>query len=125
MSTWTAEELDTIGRADELQIASRRADGTLRGYVIIWAVRVGEDLFVRSAHGGDNPWYRRAMAGGVGRIRAGGIEKDVTFESADGLDQAAIDSAYHAKYDQYGPRIVGPVVGPETYAVTIRLVPVE
>jgi hypothetical protein len=31
--------------------------------------------------------------------------------------------AYHAKYDRYGPGIVGSVVGPEAYAVTIRLVP--
>jgi len=30
MTTWTSEELDTIGRADELQIAPLRGDGTLR-----------------------------------------------------------------------------------------------
>jgi hypothetical protein len=33
-----------------------------------------------------------------------------------------IDAAYHAKYDRYGPQIVGTVVGPEAEAVTIRLV---
>ena len=32
-------------------------------------------------------------------------------------------AAYHAKYDRYGPRIVGSVVGPNAEAVTIRLVP--
>ena len=32
-------------------------------------------------------------------------------------------AAYHAKYDRYGSRIVGSVVGPDVEAVTIRLVP--
>jgi hypothetical protein len=34
-----------------------------------------------------------------------------------------IDAAYHAKYDQYGPKIVGTVVGPDAATVTIKLVP--
>ena len=44
MTTWTSDELDRIGSADELRIASPRADGTLRPYVPIWVVRVGDDL---------------------------------------------------------------------------------
>ena len=51
MTAWTADELDRIGRADELRIASRRADGSLRPYVTIWTVRSGDDIYVRSAHG--------------------------------------------------------------------------
>ena len=35
---------------------------------------------------------------------------------------AAIDAAYHSKYDRYGPRIVGSVVGSDAEAVTIKLV---
>ena len=35
----------------------------------------------------------------------------------------AIDAAYHAKYDRYGPAIVGSVVGDKPVPVTIRLVP--
>lgn len=35
MATWSNGELDTIGRADELQIAPRRRDGTLREPVTI------------------------------------------------------------------------------------------
>jgi threonine dehydrogenase-like Zn-dependent dehydrogenase len=34
-----------------------------------------------------------------------------------------VDAAYHAKYDRYGPRIVGSVTGPDAYPVTVRLVP--
>jgi hypothetical protein len=123
MSTWTSDELSRIGAAEELQLASQRRDGTLRPYVTMWVVRAGDNLYVRSAFGPDNPWFRRAKASGTGRIRAGGLERDVTFaEPAPGV-HAAIDVAYHSKYDRYGPRIVGTVVGPDAEAVTIRLVP--
>jgi hypothetical protein len=125
MTTWTDAELEPIGAADELDLASQRADGTLRPYVTMWMVRVGDDLYVRSAYGADNPWYRRAKASGVGRIRAGGVERDVSFDDADPAVHAAVDAAYHAKYDRYGAKIVNTVVGPQTEAVTIRLVPRE
>jgi hypothetical protein len=123
MTAWTDEELGRIGEAQELQLTSERPDGTLRPYVTMWVVRVEEQLYVRSAHGADNPWFRRAKASGVGRIRAGGVERDVTFaDHAPDVD-AGIDAAYHAKYDRYGPEIVGTVVGSRAHAVTIRLVP--
>ena len=89
----------------------------------MWVVRAGDDLYIRSAHGPTNPWFRRAKASGAGRIRAGGLERDVTFAEAAPDVHAALDAAYHAKYDQYGPRIVGSVVGPAAAAVTITLVP--
>jgi hypothetical protein len=123
MTAWTADELDRVGRAEELKVSSVRPDGSLRPFVTIWAVRVGDDLYIRSAYGANNGWYRRATASGTGRIRAGGVERDVTFADADPDVHAAIDEAYHAKYDRYGPAIVGTVVGPQAAEVTVRLVP--
>ena len=123
MTAWTSDELDRIQAAEELQLASVRSDGSLRPYVTMWVVRVGDDAYVRSAYGPANPWYRRAKSSGVGRIRAGGGERDVSFDEAESGVHAAIDAAYHAKYDRYGPRIVGSVVGPQAEALTIRLVP--
>ena len=123
MSTWTSDELGRIGAAEELQLASLRRDSTLGPYVTMWVVRAGDDIYVRSAYGPDNPWYRRAKTSGAGRIRAGGLERDVTFAEADPSAHVDIDAAYHAKYDQYGPAIVGSVVGPDAEAVTIKLVP--
>jgi hypothetical protein len=123
VTSWTEDELDRIGAAEELGLASLRRDGTPRQYVTMWVVRDGDDLYVRSAYGPDSPWFRRAKASGAGRIRAGGLERDVTFaEPAPGV-HAAIDAAYHSKYDRYGPRIVSSVVGPDAEAVTIKLVP--
>ena len=80
-------------------------------------------LYVRSAYGPTSTWFRRALRHGRGRIRAGGVEHDVSFEhlTSAGSVHAAIDAAFHAKYDRYGPRIVGSVVGPAAAEVTLRL----
>ena len=78
---------------------------------------------MRSAYGPDNPWYRRATTSGADRIRAGGIERDVSFAQAPAKALDDIDAAYHAKYDRYGPQIVGSVTGPDAHRVTVRLVP--
>jgi hypothetical protein len=123
MPTWNDDELNRIGGAEELQISSYRADGTLRPYVTIWVVRDGDDLYVRSAYGAGNGWFRRARAGGTGRIRAGGVERDVTFADAGPGAHGGIDHAYHRKYDRYGPKIVGSVVGADAAPLTIRLIP--
>jgi hypothetical protein len=77
MTAWTSDELTRIGGAEELQLASVRPDGTLRPYVTMWAVRTGDDLYVRSAYGPTNPWFRRAKASGAGRIRAAVTHKTI------------------------------------------------
>ena len=123
MTIWTEEELSRIGDATELHLASERPDGTMRPYVTMWVVRAGDDLYVRSAYGPDIPWYRGARSSRAGRIRAGGLEREVHFAETAPEVHAAIDAAYHAKYDRYGPEIVGTVVGPQAHDVTIRLVP--
>jgi hypothetical protein len=124
MSAWTNEELDGIGVADELRLASRRPDGSIRPYVTIWAVRVGDEIFVRSAYGYDNPWFQRALRAGEGRIRAGGVERDVAFEQPGPEAADAVTAAYHAKYDSHGRAVVGTVVSADAVRSTLRLLPV-
>ena len=121
MATWTPQELDRVGQAEELQLATRRRQGGLSRYVTMWVVRAGDGLYVRSAGGPNRPWYQRARTAGTGRTRAGGVEHDVTFGPADAAVQGDIDAAYHAKYDRYGAGIVGHVTGPDAHAVTVRL----
>jgi hypothetical protein len=120
-TSWTSDELATIGRAEELQLASLHDDGTLGPYVMIWVVRAGDELYVRSARGPDNGWYVRALHAGAGRIRVGGLERDVVFAEPGAHVHAGIDAPYHAKYDRYGPAIVGSVIGEKATEVTIRL----
>jgi hypothetical protein len=123
VTVWTADELARVGGATEIEVSSRRPDGSLRPYVTIWVVRSGDDLYVRSAYGPDNGWYRRAKASGKGRIRAGGLERDVAFEEPGPSVDADLHASYHTKYDQYGARMVGTVVSTEAARATLRLVP--
>ena len=123
MADWTPEELMRVGDAEELDIAARRPDGSLRPFVTIWVVRAGADLYVRSVKGREGAWYQGAVATGNGRIRAGGVERDVAFEVPGDEVQDAVTAAYHAKYDRYGPSVVGSVVSPPSVASTIRVTP--
>jgi hypothetical protein len=121
VSGWTGEELQRIGGAPELRLVARRQDGSLRPFTTIWVVRAGDDLYVRSAGGPKRPWYRAAVASRAGRIQAGGVDAEVEFATAAPQANQQIDSEYHAKYDRYGPGIVGHVTGPAAHAVTICL----
>jgi len=123
MTAWTSDELDKIAAAEELQLASVRRDGTLRNPMTIWVVRHGDDLYVRSAYGRTSRWFRGTQDRHEGRIRAGGVDKDVTFVDADPDINDQIDAAYRAKYHRYGARYIDPMVAPEARAATIKLVP--
>jgi hypothetical protein len=123
MTGWTSDELTRIGTAQELQIASARPNGTLRNPRTIWVVRVGDDLYVRSMYGRAGGWFPATQARHQGHIKAGGVDKDVTFADADPDLNDQIDAAYRDKYRRYGERIVGGVVNPEARAATIKLVP--
>ena len=123
MSAWTSDELKKVGEAEELRIASLRSDGGLRKYVIIWVVRLGDELYVRSVNGRGSGWFRGVLVQHEGRIRAGGVEKDVTFvEVSDPAVIEQVDDAYRAKYHRY-PQYVAPMLVPEARTATVRLVP--
>jgi hypothetical protein len=123
MTTWTSDELNQIGSAEELQLQSLRRDGTLRNPVTMWVVRVADELYVRAVHGRSSPWFRGVLTRHVGHIRAGGIAKDVTFvEEADPDLNHKIDAAYLTKYARY-PQYVAPMVTPDVRAATIKLIP--
>lgn len=122
MTTWTSDELATIGAAEELQLASRRRDGTLRPPVTIWVVRHGDELYVRSVNGCTTAWFRGAQVRDEGHIQAGGVGKDVRFVETDDLTDA-IDAAYRTKYHRYDASIVDSIVSPQARAATLKLVP--
>ena len=123
MTTWTKDELSKIGSAEELEIVSMRGDGTLRAPVTIWVVRDGDDLYVRAVKGRSGPWYRGTQSRHAGRIRAGGVEKDVSFVEADGSNNDRIDAEYRRKYHRYAANIVNSVMTPQAREATIKLVP--
>jgi hypothetical protein len=124
MTTWASDELNKIGKAEELQIASLRADDTLRQPVIIWVVRVGDDLYVRSVNGRTSAWFRGVQTRHEGHIRASGVEKDVAFvEERDANINDQIEAAYATKYRRYAASIIDSINSPTARAATIQLVP--
>jgi hypothetical protein len=123
VTAWTDEKLAKLGAAEEVQIASVRRDGTLGKPVTVWAVRQGDDLYVRSVKGPDGHWYRGTQERHEGQIRARGVQQDVTFVDAAGDGHDAVDAAYRAKYRRYAGSILNSVLTPEARASTTRLVP--
>jgi hypothetical protein len=123
MTTWKSDELEKIGTAEELQIASLRSDGMLRKPVTIWVVRLGDDLYVRSVNGRGSAWFRGVETRHEGHIRAGGVDKDVSFvEETDPDINDQIDAAYTRKYRRYAS-IAKSMTTPVVRAATIKLVP--
>lgn len=123
MTTWTHDELSKIAAAEELEIAGLRQDGTLRKPVIIWVVRVGEDLYVRSVKGTRAGWFHGTQERHEGHIWAGGVEKDVMFVAeTDPAINDAIDAVYETKY-RHEAQWVPPVLTPTARAATLKLVP--
>ncbi len=125
MTTWTSDELDRIGTAEELEIASLRREGTLRKPRTIWVVRLGDDLYVRSVYGRGSDWFRGVQTRHEGHIQAGGVNKDVTFVEVDANQDIndQIDAAYRTKYRRYAASIISSIISPEARSATIKLEP--
>jgi hypothetical protein len=120
---WSTDELNEIGRAEELKIASLRSDGTLTKPVTIWIVRDGDDLYVRSVNGPAAAWFRGTQARHEGRIDAGGVTKEVTFVDADPEINDQLDAAYRTKYRRYAANIINSIVTAKARSTTMKVVP--
>jgi hypothetical protein len=101
---WGADELSTIDRTGEVDVATRRGDGTLRAARIVWIVRHSDTVYLRSVNGTSAAWYRGVQTRHEGELGAGRLRRDVAFVEAgehagdsSGLDDA-LDAAYRDKY---------------------------
>jgi hypothetical protein len=124
-TAWTKDQLDRLGEGQEMRIAGRRPDGLVRKPVIVWMVRVGDDLYTRSVNGSDAAWLRGTRVLHEGHISAGGVEVDVNFLDVTGDEDAihdAVDAAYRSKYGQY-PSPVAAITSPAARATTLKVVP--
>jgi hypothetical protein len=126
MTDWDEQELALIADTEEISIAGRRTDDTLRKPVTIWVARLGDDLYVRSVRGREAAWFKGTQLLRQGHVSAGGLEMDVAFEDAGGpgVDDE-LDAVYRAKYGHYPERIVGSVVTPQAREATLRLQPLD
>jgi hypothetical protein len=123
VTVWTNDELGRVGDAEELQIASARADGTLGRPRTIWVVPYGDDLYVRSVNGPSAAWFRGTQVRHEGHIQAGGVDRDVAFADADHSLDDEIDTAYRTKYRRYARSITDSITSPGARSTTIRLLP--
>jgi hypothetical protein len=101
MIGWTAQDASRIGSRQEVQISTRRWDGSLAEPRTIWIVDSADRLFIRSTNGRTAGWFRAAIASGRGVIRVGSQTVDVAFAEAAGGDLGAVDAAYRRKYGRY------------------------
>jgi hypothetical protein len=125
-TAWTPEQLDRVGRSEELEIATRRADGTVRRWVPIWVVAVGGQVYVRTWYRRTTGWFGQVLTEPRARIRVPGLEAGVVVADvgeAPGELRARVDEAYRAKYGRYGPSTVGQMVSDAAAAATLRLTP--
>jgi hypothetical protein len=122
LTTWSGDELSTIGDASELEVTSLRGDGSLRKPRTIWVVRHGDDLYVRSVRGSEGAWFRGVQERHDGRISSGGLDRDVTFEDADHALDDEIDEEYRRKYGRTSTA-VDRITSADARSTTLRLVP--
>ncbi len=72
MTDWTRNDLERIGAAIHLQLATFKVDSRLRKPVTLWVVRIGDDLYIRSWRGPTGVWFRHVQRRPEARIVAGG-----------------------------------------------------
>lgn len=119
------EQIDAIGSAGEVQISTYRSEGSRRNSIPIWTVRVGDDLYIRSALGPDAAWYRNAVKDNRLHIDTGTVAADVALEAAGGdAINAQVDAAYRTKYPNGGSATTTMVTAPAT-GTTVKLIPAE
>ncbi|WP_327725407.1 DUF2255 family protein [Streptomyces europaeiscabiei] len=120
---WTNDELDRVGTAEELVIASVHGDGVLSKPRTIWVVRVGDGLYVRSVYGPTSDWFRATRTRQEGHVRAGGVTKNVSFLDAGHDIDDQVDAAYRSKYGHYSAEIVQAITSPQASSTTTLLAP--
>ena len=122
MTTWTDTDLARFGDAQEVRIAGMRRDGSLRSPVIVWVVRIGDELYTRSVNGPDAASFRGAQLRHRGQLSAGGVVADVDFVDGDRDVDDELDAEYHRKYGRY-PGPVKSITSPAAHSTTLKLIP--
>jgi hypothetical protein len=122
MSSWSKEELRKIEESDDLHISPFREDGVTYGTPTwIWSVAVDGNLYVRAYNGTNSRWYQAATKQKAGRIAAGGLTKEVAFETVEGQIDDRIDDAYRTKY--HSSPYLKPMISSRARSATVRVVP--
>ncbi|MEU6292533.1 DUF2255 family protein [Streptomyces sp. NPDC046988] len=116
-NAWTPEDLTAFAETYSLVLIA--GDGERDG-VEIGMVPVDGGLYVRAYRGTRSRWYQSAREHGHGRIRVGGVSREVVLTTRDLALPAGLDDAFRAKY---GPVSDALIAVPQARAATIRVDP--
>jgi hypothetical protein len=108
-------DLSTLAAAPAVRLVIDGAETAAKS----WVVRVGADLYVRTAPGALSAWW----GGGPARVRVDGAEHPVVLAEVAPEVHSLIDDAYRAKYGRCAPEKVDVVVSDVAAATTFRLRP--
>ena len=125
-AAWSADELERIGRVEELRIAAKSADGTPHPEVPVWVVCARGQVYVRTWYRRENGWFGHAVKSRRARIHVPGLEADIAIEDVGDHEaelRASVDAAYRAKYGRHGETTVERMVADDAAATTLRLDP--
>jgi hypothetical protein len=118
---FTPDELDLLGRTEEIRIETSRPDGR-RATTIIWVMTDGDQVFVRSVRGERGRWYRDVTADPAVVIHAGDRAIEAWAEAV--IDEGAIARCSDAIRRKYaGVAGEREMLEPHTLATTLRLEP--
>lgn len=117
---WTAAELAALDSTPLIRVAAARPDGTLRPFVLIGHVRVGDDELIRSLNGTGGSWYRGATRTGHGEIDVDGRRIRVAFLVGAGREDE-VDHALRARYGNDSG--VRRMTKPQAREATLRVTP--
>lgn len=119
--SFSAEELELLARAEEVEIETQAPDQPARR-TIVWVVVDADEVFVRTYRGPDSRWYRDAVANPAVAIHVDGRRLPATAIPATDPDSIERTSAgYKAKYatDPSMPAMLAP----DVTGTTLRLEP--
>lgn len=117
MNAWTPEDLTEFAEAYSLVLIAgdKERDGVEIGMAL-----VGNELYVRAYRGTRSRWYQAAHEHGHGRIRVGGVTREVVLTTR-GLElPAGLEAAFRGKYGAVSDALIAV---PEARAATIRIDP--
>ena len=123
-SSFDPETLNVLDETDEVYIETSRDADSPEHRTIIWAVVVGDDVFVRSVRGRKGRWHQRISAHPEGALLVGDTRIAVRAAPAtDAVTINAVSEAFRSKYGDAWPGPTAGIVRSEVLPTTLKLSP--
>lgn len=123
MSTWQSPDLEQINTNKEIHLAVDKRDGSAGKPVIMWAVELNGEVYVRAVHGDESPWYRRALEVQQATMEMGSLHTRVTLAHDTTTDADALDAVYRRKYASNAQSSIDATVTDIARTSTLKLSP--